>query len=142
MPFEVNQSQDVTQPPQENTTSREGLSFASGQAIASLSHFEEATFRPNHYIASYLSGTVHNFDDSRVSESPIYYAFFENGGTASIMSTTIFSSQEFFCLWVNLSAHIYTNWNVGGGRPSMHKPKDVLFMKLAKFKHAGHLRGS
>ena len=50
---------------------------------------------------------------------------------------TIFNSKEFRSIYCKIEGIISENWNVGEGRWTQHKPKDVLFMTLVMLKHGG-----
>lgn len=107
------------------------------QVVTAITNLEDARTRREHDLSMYRTVRVVDSDDELDSESPIYDAFFEHGGSEAVRTTTNFSANEFLSLWDSVREHVIRNWNVGRGRRSPQKPKDVLFMTLATAKHGG-----
>lgn len=71
------------------------------------------------------------------SESPVLDQFFAEGGAEAILQMTNFSLPEFNGIWDLIRTHVATHWNVGRGKKSSFKAKDVLLMTLTVLKHGG-----
>lgn len=76
-------------------------------------------------------------DDEADAESPILDSFVESGGPNSIHTLTNFSLVEFHEVYDRLRKHISDNYNVGRGKRSQFKGKDVFFMTMTVLKHSG-----
>jgi len=76
-------------------------------------------------------------DTDNDSSSPVMDTFLESGGSKAVCDMTNFTLSEFSYLWAKIQNHVLSTWNVGRGRKSAQKPKDVLFMLLTVLKHAG-----
>lgn len=79
-----------------------------------------------------------NSDDEDDSPRPLFDTFYEQGGPAAMMQMINFDPQEFEGLWQQVEDEVALGYNVGRGRKSPQKGKDVLFMTLATLKHGGH----
>ena len=53
------------------------------------------------------------------------------------MKMTNFDVDQFMTPYEMIQEHVATNWNVGRGRRSLYKPKDVFLMFLTVMKHGG-----
>lgn len=77
-------------------------------------------------------------DDENDSPTPIFDAFYNSGGSATILAMTNFTPQEFERCWDIIADFVRTNWNVGRGRRCAHSGRDVFFMLLTVMKHGGN----
>ncbi|KAG3098932.1 hypothetical protein PI124_g15264 [Phytophthora idaei] len=75
--------------------------------------------------------------ESTASQSPIYDGFVAEGGGDAILRLTNFTPRELNTLWMSVRAHVTRHWNVGRGRRSVYKGKDLLFMLLVVMKNGG-----
>ena len=67
-------------------------------------------------------------------EAPILKSVYLLEGQAGLVTLTNFTSDEFEELWGLMRDHVGANWNVGRGRKTVQKPKDVLMMMLSVLK--------
>lgn len=81
---------------------------------------------------------IQSSDEETDSLSPIFDSFYNQGCSEAIITMTNFTASEFFKIWDYTSNFISTKWNVGRGRKSSCKGKDVLFMMLTVLKHGGN----
>ena len=63
--------------------------------------------------------------------------FYNSGGRRAIVKMTNFNSKEFRSIYCKIEGIMSENCNVGKGRRTQYKPKDVLFMTLVTLKHGG-----
>ncbi|ETL84321.1 hypothetical protein L917_15824, partial [Phytophthora nicotianae] len=75
--------------------------------------------------------------DNLASQSSIYDRFVADGGADAILRLTNFTLREINTPWGSVRPHITRYWNVGRGRHSQFKGKDVLFMTLVVLKNGG-----
>ena len=104
---------------------RAGLEFLTDIALArenELSRFESA------------AQLIEDCDEED-SDCPIYMSFYTAGGSEAIMKMTNFSARRFEKIYNNFHEFIVTNWNVGRGKKSNFRPKDVFFMMMTTFKY-------
>jgi len=99
---------------------------------------QAAVDRENDLTAYDADPLLSSSDEECDSESPIFDAFYDGGGSQSIVQMTNFSAAEFQVLWDSFSDHILENYNVGRGRRKAVKPRDAIFMILAVAKHGDH----
>ena len=73
-------------------------------------------------------------EEGKDVEAPILESMYLVEGQAGLVTLTNFLSDKFEELWVMIKTHVEANWNVGRGRKSPHKPKDVFMMALSVLK--------
>lgn len=87
----------------------------------------------NYSIAAVLSDS----DEDNDSDAPIVDMFYQQGCCALMIKMTNFTVDQFMTLYGMIQEHFATNWNVGRGRRSLNKPKDVFLMFLTVLKDGG-----
>ena len=90
-----------------------------------------------HDLLSYPATKIVESDDEGGSECPIFETFYASGCSESGMKMCKFTLSEFRHSFFELQPTICSNWNVGRGKRSDFKPKDLLFMTLVVSKHVG-----
>lgn len=76
-------------------------------------------------------------DEETDSDMPIFDQFYEQGGSAAIVSMTNFDPQKLFQIWEAIEDYVIEQYTTGRGCRSSVKPKDLFFMTVCVFKHGG-----
>lgn len=66
-------------------------------------------------------------DEETDSDMPIFDQFYEQGGSAAIVSMTNFDPQKLFQIWEAIEDYVIEQYTTGRGRRSSVKPKDLFF---------------
>lgn len=110
---------------------------SSNDAAAALRILADTALRRENAIQAYDNAPNIASDDEQDSDAPIFESFYSTGGSASIAEMINFSPKEFQTVWNVVCDIVMTCWNVGRGRKSTMKGKDMLFMMLTVMKHGG-----
>lgn len=106
-------------------------------ATAALQILADTSARRTSRNSNLNPASAPDSDDENDSSSPLFDTFYHCNGSAAILSLTNFTPTEFHSLWDVVEDVASRNWNVGRGRKSPQKSKDVFLMVLTVAKFAG-----
>jgi len=100
--------------------------FQPSETFQALRILSDAAEQHRDEITGYDVGpATDDSDEENESSSPVMDAFFESGGAKAICEMTNFTPSEFTKIWLKLQILVLENWNVGRGRKSQQKAKDI-----------------
>ena len=76
-------------------------------------------------LLQYSSEPADDTDEDKDSDSLIMDTFYNSGGQGAIVKETNFNAKELRFNYSKIEGLISENWNVGKGRRTQYKPKDV-----------------
>ena len=112
-----------------------GLSTSEAQQALTL--LADTALSRQQELLQYSADPANDTDDDNDSDSPIMDTFYNSGGQRAIVKMTNFNAKEFRFIYSKIEGLVSENWNVGKGRRTQYKPKDVLLMTLVMLKHGG-----
>lgn len=109
--------------------------MANHHATEALRQIQRRQTRCNLSLAQASDQLLAESDDDVDSESPIFDSFFRSGDAAGICTMINFTPPEFHRIYDSIHEHVVDKLNVGRGRKSVYKPRNVLFIIFTFSKH-------